>query len=129
MFDQIITNAAWVTVYNYNGEGLFAGFAITLETANDEWLVRLSIDSNNTFGANGINTLTLEANNGYGFDDDTSRNLCKVLGLEARTDTIRLEFPYFPCKFSSNVKLEIRRNTGKGTKKFKAGLVLIQKGL
>lgn len=129
VIDQAITNAAWVTVYNYDGEGMLSGFVLGLETMSDNWLIRLSIDSNQVFSSAGINTTTLEANNRYGYDDDSARHIVKALGIDLRNDVVRFEFPYFPCRFSTNVKIEIRRNTGAGNKKFRAGLVLIQKGI
>lgn len=128
--DTIITDAAWVTVYSYSGAGKLSGFTITLETSELDWQIRLVVDGNEILGGvNGLFSEELEKNDRYGFDADTARNLCTDLGINFRNDAIRFTFPHFPIGFSSSVSVRIKRVTGAATKKFKSGLVLIQKGV
>jgi hypothetical protein len=128
--DTVVTDAAWVTTYSYNaGAGKLAGFSITLETSESDWLIKLTIDGEEIFGSAGIKTEDLEKNDRYGFDADTSRNLCETLGLNFRGDRISFSAPYFPVQFASSISVSIKRVTGAATKKFKHGLVLVQKGL
>lgn len=125
-----IISTTWVDVYSYSGAGRLSGFTITLETSETDWQLRLVVDGNEILGgANGLFTEELEKSDRYGFDADTARNLCTDLGINFRGDSIRFTFPHFPVGFSSSVVIKIKRVTGAATKKFKSGLVLIQKGV
>lgn len=126
--DTIITNAAYVTLFSKSGNGLFFGFACSLEEVQ-KYELRLVIDGNVIFdgiNSGSINTSDLEATGIYGYNDDEARVYVPVLGFHTRKKTIYFSCPSdFPIKYSSSIVISIKRQAGEGSKKFKGGFVVL----
>lgn len=123
-----VLNSAWTRVYSYTGSGLMVGFLITLENS-DSWQVRLVVDGEEILGANGILTDDLLGDQIY--DMDTSGKAIPELdanfGLFMGThDRFMCSMP-IPIGFSTSVNIYLKRITGAASKRFRAGLAVIQK--
>lgn len=104
-------------VYNQTGSGLLLGFVLTLDSAFDEWEIRLIVDSNTVFD---INTKDLENDNVYGYEKSHNGDPI-VLGFSTKDKTIRWQSPLnTPMSYDTDIVLEVRYIKG-GSKKFKAG--------
>jgi hypothetical protein len=123
-----VTNAAWVTIYSYSGTGYVAGCVINLETFTD-WEVRILIDGMDILiGSSGISSDDIQDDTIYDLDDITDTHQ-SALGLSKGShDRIVWTPPLnIPIYFSSTVSIQIKREAGKASKKFQAGLMFISK--
>jgi hypothetical protein len=125
-----VTNAAWVTVFNYSGSGLLSAFIVNLETKED-WLIRLVVDSDEIFGASGILTGDMHGDNLYDLEvsGSTDNNVGDGVGVYiGEHDVFHFQGPlHIPIKYTANVQVLVKRNTGAGAKKFLAGLMTLTK--
>jgi hypothetical protein len=127
---SITAASGWNQVYSYTGSGTLAGYILNLET-NADWQTRLVIDTQEIFGSNGI--LSTDLVNDSIYDADPSGKsipeLDQTLGIfSGAHDRQMWSGPLLiPIKFSASVKIFVRRATGAATKKFQAGLIIIQK--
>lgn len=115
-----ITNATWVDVFNFSGEGYLLHTLINFETFTD-WLVRIIIDGSEIFGASGILTDDMTDDAVYDLDSNQDDHL----GLEVNPHKIlSWHCPLvLPMYFATSCVVKIKRNTGAPNKKFKAGLI------
>lgn len=125
---QTVIDSNWTQIFSSTGSGLLHEILINLET-NSDWRIRLVVDNNELFTSNGI--LSDDVRDDQVYDFDTSGK--SVSFLDASTifwgdhDRFIWNSPNFPIKWTSSVKVYIRRSTGAATKKFRAGLVVLNK--
>lgn len=120
----------WVQLYNYSGSGYLSSFLLNLET-RDEWAFRVVIDDEELFSPAGILSADMNGNSLYDLGDGskTLNELESSIGLMfGNHDRIIFMGPSgYPLRFSSSIKLYLARVTGSLAKKFRAGLIVIQK--
>ena len=125
--NTIISDTIPSTVYLYTGSGLLFGFLSTLEKIDDGWEVDLIVDGVNILGPMGINTKDMDRDKIYAFDVNKNIN-DPWLGLDIQKETFRWKSPMnIPLKFKTSIEIKVKRVSGQGPKKFKAGLVTIYK--
>lgn len=127
---SVTAASGWNRVYTYNGSGLLSGFIISLES-KDDWAIRLVIDGEELFGANGFLSTDLHTDSIY--DSDTSGRSVPELDQDLGVywgahDRFMWASPLLiPTSYTSSVNIYIRRTTGASSKKFQAGYVIIEK--
>lgn len=125
-------NTDWVQVYSYTGgAGFLGGMILNIET-KDKWYIRLQIDGEELFGASGIFSEDLHNDAVYDVDDSgkTLNEMEIELGLMFGSHD---RFIWTPpntqvLRFASSVKVYVKRTVA-DAKRFRAGLMIIQKGV
>jgi len=127
---SITAASGWNTVYTYSGTGYLASYILNIET-KDGWAMRLIVDGEEIFGSAGILTTDMHSDAIYDVDDSgkSLNEMEESLGLMCGShDRIIFAGPEgYPIRFDSSITIRISRVTGAATKKFNAGLVIIQK--
>lgn len=125
-----VTQSTWVTIFNKSGSGYFLFAAINFETEND-WLLRIQIDSEEIFTANGIKTSDIVSNTIYNFDSIGKGvgDFSEAVGLFIGDNDRLIYHPPLglPLYYSSNVTILIKRDSATN-RKFNAGLVALTDG-
>jgi hypothetical protein len=121
-----ITNAAWTQVYGYSGHGLIHGFILNIET-KDKWLVRFVIDNEEIFSSSGLLTNDFIADDVWDIDNAPNEEYGNIGIHFGEHDKILWGFDSLPLKFNTSVSIYLRRKAGEGSKKFRAGLMVITK--
>jgi hypothetical protein len=133
--DTLITNAAWVKLYEYTGSGKVAAFQLNLED-EAKWQVRLVIDSNEIFetsgSGNGVSTIDMNSNSIYSLSSDNHNKYSSLLSgfnITLDHDDIFIFGGLLgkPIYFDTSVKIYAKRAAGEASKKFRAGIIAIEK--
>lgn len=125
-----IGNSSWVRLYSYQGSGQLTNIQMVLEDI-DEWYIRLVVDSNELFGTSGISTEDMDSDSKYALEFGSQNEFASLfaginLGL-GKDDTFFWGGPLgYPVQFNSSVEVYVKR-TDNSSKKFRAGLVVINK--
>lgn len=128
--DTLVTNSTWTKLYEYTGSGLVMGILITLENlvadANKYWNIRLVVDSNEVFGASGLNTWDLGSSILYGWNKSATGRSYTWGGIALDNDTFRWDAPNnLPMSFDSSVQVYVKHEGD--NRKFLAGLACLSK--
>jgi hypothetical protein len=115
----------FTNLFSYSGSGYFIGFNLTLEDKL-KWFFSLVIDGENIFDTNGISTDDLGGKNLYGWEP-TDISDSQNTGFFFRDETIRFESPLHAIRFESSIVIKARHIVG--SKKFRAGLVCLQRNI
>ena len=120
-------STSFTNVFSYYGTGRVIGFLLNLETFTT-WTIRFTIDGTEVFnGSSGITSDDLASDTIYDVDDANDVNQAFIGLSKGSHDRLIWSSPLnIPYKFSSSVVLSIRRTSG-GSKKFQAGLMIIEK--
>jgi len=125
-----ITNATWVKVFGYTGSGISTSALLNIEDKNN-WQIRLVVDGQEVFGANGIRTTDLSSDNVYDLDDagsPLSPNEGNFgLSLEEHDRFIWVCPSGFPVRFSTSLEWYVKRTAGAASKRIQAGLFILTK--
>lgn len=130
--NTLVTNSSWTKVYEYSGGSGFLFFMnLTLED-HEKWQVRLVVDGHEVFGANGISTADLNDTQIYNLnfnDNDKFAQLFANVNIGiGKNDTFFWSGPVnYPVHYDSSVKIYVKRLAGEGSKRFRAGLITLQK--
>lgn len=124
-----LVGASFVQVYSYSGSGILISVLCNLEN-KDKWYVRLVIDGEEIFGAAGIFTGDLIADDAYDLDgggSPLSSNEGRIgVSMEEHDRFVWTAPSSFPIRYQSSVKVFIKRSDA-STKKFYAGLAVLTK--
>lgn len=122
---ETLIATTFTNLFSYTGSGLFIGFRLTMEDKNN-FLIRLIIDGEDVFiGSTGIDLTDVSGKNLYGWEwadvaDDAS------IGMDANDETFSFTSPLsYPIGFSSSAVIQAKHRSG--SKKFRAGLVALQR--
>jgi hypothetical protein len=130
--ETVITNATWVDIFSYSGSGLVIGFGANLETGAD-WQIRLLIDGEEIFNdaTNGILLNDISSDSAYDWDSSgkSTVELADNIGLYLGShDRLVWSSPLkSPTRYTASVVVKVKRVAAAGTKKFKAGLMVLTK--
>lgn len=132
--DTVISDASWVDLFSYTNArgGLLVGFRMTLETGAD-WRVRLVVDGDELFidSTDGLLTNNMTSDAIYDVDPSgkSSTELAENLGLFIGAhDQFTWNGPLGrPVNYTESVSIKVKRDTGKATKKFKGGFIILTK--
>lgn len=118
---------SWTDVFSYTGSGALSGFILNIETFTT-WKIRLVIDSTEEiFGSDGIISDEIQGDLIYDLDDVTDVTQSFIGLSKGSHDRIVFTCPnIIPIKFSTKIEIKLARVSG-GTKKFQAGLIILQK--
>lgn len=119
----------WVQMYSYSGTGYLMGAQMTLQGAVD-WEIRIQVDGDEIFGANGIKGNDMNTTTLYNMQTSSKSipELDQEIGLMwGSSDRFQWHGPFLiPVRFESNVKVYLRK-TSSGNRTFNAGLVTLTK--
>lgn len=125
-----VTNAAWTQVFSYSGSGILTSALLNIEEKNN-WLIRLVVDGEEVFGANGLLTGDLVNNDVYDLDDAGSPLSSNEgnfgLSLEEHDRFVWVCPTGFPIRYSTSVVWHVRRAPAAASKRVKAGLFILTK--
>lgn len=115
----------WQDVYSYTGSGYIAGFVLNFETFTD-WKFRFLVDGDEIFGSNGALVEDVAGDALWDLDVVNDVNQA-ALGLTVGNhDRIVFAAPLgVQIRYDSSVVVKVARVAG--TKKFRAGLIVLSK--
>lgn len=122
--EAAITDAAWTTVFSYTGSGLVFGFSLGLESGNDKWLVRILCDGYDILPTAGLNSNDMNSASVYnlGAFEGVGVNMIQTgSGLKWSSPN------NLGLLYTTSFSIQVRRVTGGGSKKFRAGLIALTK--
>lgn len=110
----------YTNIYDEDGSGYLFGVNFTLENGNDDWDVKITVDSVDI-----LEVSTKDLSDGNLYDVERGDENLALAGLGMRDKTFRWHGPLnVPVSYTSNVTVQVRYTKG-GSKKFKAGFVSI----
>jgi len=126
--DTSITDAAYTTVFSYTGSGYLAAFILNLETKPD-WIIRLIVDGADVLIPDTPGILSDDITSNFVYDLDLEPESSSRIGfLWGANDRLIWTSPLgISMQFSSSATIQLRRVTGKLSKKFRAGLIALSK--
>lgn len=123
-----INTGVWTKIYEYLGSGIVTSCLINHEDKKN-WRIRLQVDGEEIFGANGILTSDLVSDTAYNLDDTGSPLSPNEgnfgLSLEEHDRFVWVCPTGFPVRYSTSVRWYLYRVGG--AKKFNAGLIILTK--
>lgn len=125
-----VTNATWVKVFGYTGTGITTSALLNIEDKNS-WQIRLVVDGQEVFGANGIKTTDISNDTVYDLDDAGSPLSANEgnfgLSLEEHDRFIWVCPSGFPIRFATSIEWYVKRTAGAASKRIQAGLFILTK--
>lgn len=125
-----ITNSTWVKVFGYTGSGITTSALLNIEDKNS-WQIRLVVDGEEIFGANGISTTDMFTDKVYDLDDagsPLSPNEGNFgISLEEHDRFVWVCPSGFPVRFATSLEWYLKRTAGAASKKVQAGLFVLTK--
>jgi len=120
-----IVAGSWVSVFSYSGSGSIYGWALGIETAQSNWLIRFVVDGEEVFSSAGLLTDDMSSSSIYNLAVGSAPT---SFGINVSTDTSNIKWSgplTMPVKYNSNVQILVKRITA--NKSFRGGLVTLTK--